>query len=316
MPLGKGARPTPAHKLALTRNAAAHPVIAAVLAAALGLGGNTAGAPSAPQTDKHPIGYADPTEDQGRSSACTAHAASIGLGASCRARGAPLPAVASPWHFYTCSGAIARQAATPVGDPQPLADDGRELGDVIKAIMVCGVAKMRGPTPDGRNSDVWTDADTGGSPPGNAAAEPSVQLLEEAADELLGGAHTVDLASANALQVCAAALDSGIALYVGFDCGDSFEALHLDQVAQPTPPADPGQGGHAVTVLSYRINAAGQYEWLVRNSWGTGWALPAANDNAGDAPAGCVWASSAWLLASWECWLLDESLLPAAKGAA
>lgn len=316
MPLAKGARRSDAHKLARTRNAAAHPVIAAVLAAAFAVSGSAGATPPAPQTDKHPINFADPTEDQGRSSACTAHAASIGLGATCRARNASLPFVASPWHFYTCSGAIARQSATLIGDPPPLDDNGRQLADMIKAILVCGVAAMRGPTPDGRNSDVWTSDDTDGNPPGNAAAEPSVQLLEEAADELLGGAHTVDLQAGNALQVCAAALDSGISLYVGFDCGAMYEALHRDQLAQPTPANDPEQGGHCVVVLGYRINAAGQYEWLIRNSWGNGWALPPVNDNADNAPTGCVWATSAWLLACWEVWLLDETLLPAAKAVA
>lgn len=286
-----GAKSSHPTKLARTSSAAAHVAIAFTLALALPI----------PATSKHPVNWLPAVEDQGSTSSCTSHALSQGLTATCSARGTPLGFVASPHHFYSCSGGIARAAATPL-DPMPsLMDDGRELADNITAVMTCGVAVMHGPTPDGRNSDVWSDVDVAGinsPPPANVNAEPSVQTLEASAYECLSGAHTVDLSAANAGAVCAAALDSGLALYAGFLCGSAFMRLGASEVAQPTAANDTNTGGHAVTIVSYRINAAGAREYLVRNSWGTLWA-----------DAGNVWASEAWLLACWEVWVLDETLI-------
>lgn len=317
MAFSKGAKPSAKHKLALTQPAHTHPVVAPLLALLMGAG---AAAPPAPQTAKHPVHWlSQQPEDQGGSSACTAHSLSQGLLASCGARGISLgfSGPPSPLHFYSCSGGIERAAATPL-DPLPaLTDTGRELADNITALMTCGAVPMGSlsqcPTPDGRFSDLWTTADVA-SPPQNVNQEPSVQGLQAGAFAVLKGAYTVDVTSATALQQCAASLDGGIALYLGFSCGQAFEALTVLGIAQPTPSTDTTAGGHAVTVVSYRINAAGEYEWLIRNSWGASWPA-AANDND-PPPPGCVWASSAWLLAVWEVWLLDESLLTAARKAA
>jgi hypothetical protein len=274
----KGAKRSHPAKLALAKDAASHPSIYVLPVIA-------------PQTARHPVNWLPPCEDQGQTSECTAHALSQGLYAACGARGVSLgfQGPPSPRHFYSCSGGIARAAADPTGALPPLQDDGRELADCITALMACGAVAMGPLAPDGRFSD---------STPENATDEPSVQALEDSAHACLAGAYTVDLTAANALDVCAAALDSGRALYLGFDCGDTFEALGPGDIAQPTPASDPNQGGHALTVVSYRVSAAGQREFLIRNSWGNGWA-----------DMGNVWASSAWLLACWEVWVLDESLL-------
>lgn len=292
MARAKGARPSHPDKLSRTKPAASHAVVAAVLSLAF----------SAPQTEKHPVNFLPECEDQGQSSACTSHALSVGVAATCG--GKLLPFVPSPLHFYSCSGGIERAAANPVGQLPALADNGRQLADNIAALMTCGAVAMKSPTPDGRVSDVWSAVDVSGlpsPPPANVTAEPSIHALEASALDCLSGAHTQDLTAANALDVCAAALDGGISLYIGFDCGQTFEDLGATGIAQPTPASDPNQGGHALVVVSYRINAVGDREWLIRNSWGNGWAL-----------SGGAWCSSAWLLACWELWLLDDTLMTGA----
>jgi hypothetical protein len=191
-----------------------------------------------------------------------------------------------------------------------LQDDGRELADEITGLMSCGAAAIgtdsQCPTPDGRYSDVWSDADVANLSPvpdANVTAEPDLQALQASAYDVLSGAYTVTLSDANSGAQCAAALDSGFALYIGFSCGMAFQQLGPNDIAQPTPANDNSAGGHSIIIVSYRINAAGQYEWLIRNSWGAGWA-----DNGG------VWCSDTWRLAVWECWCLNETMLTKVVG--
>ena len=234
-------------------------------------------------------------------------ALAAGLFATMAARGTPLPFVPSPKNFYSCSGAVARAASAPL-DPMPaLTDDGRELADEITALMTCGVSAIGTdsvcPTPDGRYSDIWSETDVAGlspAPNANVTAEPSIQALEASASDCLSGAYTVDPAPAANGAKLAAALDSGMAIYIGFSCGSAFQALVAGQVAQPTPASDATAGGHSIVIVSYRINAAGEYEWRARNSWG-----------ATFADSGDVWCSDSWRMALWEAWALNETMLNA-----
>jgi hypothetical protein len=290
---GYGARPSPKAHLALTKSAAAHPLVAPRLALIGSLLAANGGALPAPQTGNHPINTFPPVEDQSITESCTAHAASVILGRK-------LPFIPSPLYFYSCAGALARADAVPIGKPPALQDNGRYLSYMVAAVMKCGVVPMGPLAPDGRNSDVT---------PENATDEPEIEELEAGVTECLSGAHTVDLSAADALHQCAAALDAGIALYIGFDCGATFQGLSRRDIAQPTPANDSNQGGHALAVGSYRINAAGEYEFLVRNSWSERWPSEVDLPLPSDAPPGCVWCSSAWLLACWEIWLMDETLI-------
>jgi C1A family cysteine protease len=68
-----------------------------------------------------------------------------------------------------------------------------------------------------------------------------------------------------------ACLASGIPVVIGFSVYESFESDEVARTGVLNMPA-PGEqllGGHAVLVVGYD-DATGR--WLVRNSWGSGWA--------------------------------------------
>ncbi len=240
-----------------------------------------------------PVAFLPARQDQSQTGECTCHAMSAGLYASCAARGQPLGFAPSQRALYALSGAIERAAMTPAGQALPvLQDNGRELADVVTAVASCGVKPMRDPDAT-RNSDATTD---------NCTEEPDLGDLEAADVEKLAGAHVLSVGD---VATACAALDAGCALYIAFFADTAFMNLGPNDVAGPTDQNDPNGGGHAVILADWRTNAAGAVEFLLVNSWGSGWA---AN--------GCVWVSPAFFQAIWECWVLDESLLPQSRPSA
>lgn len=240
--------------------------------------------------------YAPPRKNQGQSGSCTAASISGGLSTALRKLGHPLPWEPSPREIYAITRAEERALVTPVGEMlPPLADGGAELADVITALATFGVCPQAVPaTPDGRNYDIWTPADT--AEPPNVNDEPTINQLMIAGTTLVTGAYRIDPTAANASDQAAASISAGFPLYVGFYVDSAFESLGPSDIAQPPNEHDPNGGGHAVILAGYRTNTEGQREFLLVNSWGS-W----CDD-------GCCWVSEAWLAATWEMWVLDVAV--------
>jgi len=272
-------------KLALTRPATSHPLIRA----RLGNPANSSGLqPFLPER-----------LDQGQSGSCTAHSFAGGVATRCAFAKVAPSFVPSPLEIYATTRAVERAVATSVGALPPLTDSGAELADVILSVSTFGVAPIKAPTPDGRNSDIWTSADTAAQPP-NVNNDPVAMDLESAAPDVLAGAYTIDLTAPSAVQTAVAALSSGLPLYCGFFVDTAFGQLQAGQIAKAPNTNDPNGGGHAIFLADFRPSASapGTTEMLLVNSWGAGWC-----DN------GTVWVSQAWFLAAWEAWPLSEELI-------
>lgn len=264
---GKGLhRPDPA-KLARRLHAGKHPALVARVAV-----GSTPNGSAQLQ--------ACPRLDQGQTGTCHAHSAAAAVWTALNAAGKPLPFIPSPLLIASTTYA---DVQGPADKRDKLQDTGADLSDDAKALATWGIAPMRGPTSDGRNSDVEND------PPDNSFPEPDASQISVAGSDLIAGEYSIPV-DADAPRLCALALDSGIPIWLGFFCDTAFENLTPSDVAQPPNEADPNGGGHAVVLAGYRTAADGSYEFHLVNSWGAGWC-----DN------GTCWVSTAWLL---KCWML------------
>lgn len=246
--------------------------------------------------------FAPPIFDQGQTGSCTAHSFSAAAviafaSAASQGRGSPLVFVPSPRELYAATRALERAAATPPGhELGPLTDSGAELADVAQVAREYGLRGMQGPTPDGRNSDVWSPNDTSLAP-ANVNDEPAVAELEPAAATLIDGEYSVSTGTSDSAETMAAAIDVGIPVWAAGFVDSVFEQLGPGDVAPAPNMNDPRGGGHAFVFPDYRTSGKGELEFLLRNSWGTGYAQ-----------SGSVWVSTAFALALWEAWPFASAL--------
>lgn len=254
-----GVRRTDPRLLALRCLRSLHPAHAAALAAPL---------PTAVDNSRHP------DTNQGQSSACTAHAL--------------VKCVEIVTGFIGSEHVLYSLAGTRGGE-NPLVDDGRCLSDCLAVIQTMGLAPFEGPSPDGRNSDVWTANDT--SVPPNVCVAATAAEVGAAFEHVYAGLglNSIDPAGPNVSDLVAACLAAGGAVYLGTQVGQAFEKLDGATVAQPDPANDPNGGGHALALVGYRAASDASRQFRVQNSWGESW------DDAGE-----CWASLAWLQACWE----------------
>jgi hypothetical protein len=288
MPFAKGAKRSHPSKLASKKPAASHPVIAAILAATV---------PASVDLGQ----WEPPRLDQGQTGSCTAHSLSGSTSTACRKAGIQLGFEPSPRETYASTRGIERAAQTPAGQPLPLlTDSGAEPADVFTACAQFGVAPMQGPTPDGRNSDIWSDADTTAQP-ANVNNEVDANQLQAAGTTIVTGEYAIDPSAANVSDQVAAALAAGFPVYVAAFVDTAFEQLQPGQVAQPPNTNDPNGGGHAIYLSGYTTNADGTRTFILTNSWGTGWC-----DN------GRCLVSEAWVKAAWELYVMDVQVQKAA----
>lgn len=268
MSYGKGLKPSTWVKIKHLVSALLHPDISAAHAAG-------------------PIGRADLSVfcppggpyDQNGSSTCHANAFVGSAYTALAAAGKPLLFVPSPLHVASCTYADLRAAATPSGELPLLEDDGAELQDDVNAVARWGLARM-GVMQPGRFSDIPE------LPQGAPFPEPQPAQIEMG--QRLAGEYVVQGDPSTWPTQCMASLDAAIPLYVGGFVDAAYENLGPTDVAQPPNQNDPSGGGHAQYLVAYRMNAAGEPEFLVVNSWGKDWALN-----------GTVWASAAWVSALW-----------------
>jgi hypothetical protein len=283
----KGCKRSQQHKLDATIDARHHPAVKMRLAQHV-----TGAAPLPVSVSLIPF---DPEGiDQGQSGSCTCHSTPAGL--ACALAAAGQPAFLGSMHcLYSDSGRI----ETPTG---PLQDSGREIADVM-ACLQKGIHVFEGNSPDGRFSDIWTNADLQAAglsgPPQNVCLDTTP--AEKACElDTAFGEHTVDTSAPDFSDVCAAALAAtpGAPLVVGTWVGPAFENASPSSVVGPESQATaPSGGGHAIRVVGYRTNSKGEREWNVSNSWGKSWCID-----------GRVWVSDAWLKNCWEVWIMNCTL--------
>jgi hypothetical protein len=230
--------------------------------------------------------------NQGNCEGCGPHAAA-GAFATLQQRHGLTVVVPSPKLFYAGTRALMRADAVPSGALPDLTDSGVENTSLIAALTTFGAVAMKGPTPDGRNSDLWTPLDIEGipnAPPANVNDEPNGAQLIAAAVDPLAGAYTI---ATDDIDTLAQSLASGVPVLTGGDVDQAFEDAGASTIVQaPTTSL----GGHDLYLAGYRPSSTvtGTTEFLVVNSWGTTWA---AN--------GTVWASEAWVRSRWDLWPMN-----------
>ena len=164
----------------------------------------------------------------------------------------------------------------------------------MTVLATYGIKPMLVPaTPDGRNYNLWTDADTGPGT-GNVNVEVNLLDLEQSGEKLITGPYLLNPKTQDASDLVAAALVSGIPCNTAFFADAAFMNLNPGQVA-PTPvTGDPRGGGHATFLSGYETMADGTRLFWLTNSWSASWC-----DNGR-----CI-VGPAWFAASWEVWPMD-----------
>jgi hypothetical protein len=194
----------------------------------------------------------------------------------------------SPGHGYGVARGIER-AADPTADPAstPLTDSGVEPFDLITVNARYGMRRMRATSaPDGSYSDVW---------PANVNDEPLEGDLDTAQGGLLTGEYRLDPSASDTILTLRKTLllaPVGIGVFVA-SLTMNFAAGSAPVVAENT--SDPNGGGHWITVCGARpsVAAAGEYDFLILNSW--------SEDNYGVAPpsgsarGGYFWARESFV---------------------
>ena len=218
-------------------------------------------------------------KNQGRSSACSAHALT---------KGAELVTgfLGSDHVLYSCTGRLQ-------GD---MADTGRRLVDNLTIVRTIGLAPYQGDSPDGRFSDLWTANDTSARPANVTTPATDAELAAANGRVIDLGQNSLDPKGADLSDLLVGSLAIGAPIYLGTQIGQAFEDLGSGIVAQPDPANDPTGGGHALLIVGHRTNADGSRDFLVCNSWGESW--------SGN---GECWASLAWVAACWELHPLVQS---------
>jgi Papain family cysteine protease len=200
--------------------------------------------------------YAPRVLDQGQTSTCWAHSAVTLMFVRMFIRLGGAPQLMSPLFFSQLVYAAYRAQNNPTGSLPALVDDGAQLDDAIVAFSRWGCS------PFGGSGD--TDV-----PQDGVWSELSVRLVEQASGRRFGGPYDITPGSA-AVETVAACLEADTPVWLGGLVGSAVENLAAGQVEQPMGQDDPSAGGHARAILGYRT-VSGKPQFLLRNSWGTGW---------------------------------------------
>lgn len=223
--------------------------------------------------------------DQGETGSCEGHASAMAAWMDFAASGSPLPWFPSPDGIYRDARCNAR---SPVGGTLPaLTDSGAMTSDVMLVFQSCGLRKMQGPAPDGRNSDV---------DPSTVNNEPRLDQLDaEAGSTILvdPGAYAIDLTDTQAaIAVIQAALDAKHPVRLDIICDSIFQQWFRSPGApiDDCNPNDPTAGGHAIQCGELQSTASGVVLCGL-NSWG---ALGSGSLVAGPNPSGHWQGTGNW----------------------
>ncbi len=214
--------------------------------------------------------------DQAQSGSCGGAGTAQALWTGFNAAGAPLPFFPSPDGIYKQTRVLSRSNAN-----IPLTDSGVMPSDLMRALARFGIRKMRAPTPDGRNYDIWTAddiANTSNAPPPNVNDEPTLSDLEEAGTKLITGQFRIDEAAPDAItQICAAIAGTGKSHGTTIGIGIAVDSAFMNWTPNlgpldGTPDYKNILGGHWLCLNAYDAYANG-VAGLLRgpNSWGKSW---------------------------------------------
>jgi len=195
-----------------------------------------------------------PVYDQGQIGACTANAIAGAVEFDQKKQGLP---------EYTPSRLFIYYNERVVNEHQPAAvDGGAYIRDGIKSVATQGVC----------HETLWTYDDTNKSPNPcpqcKYAQKPTANCYTEGATHTVKTYQRLTPTLAN-LQGC---LASGFPFVFGFTVYESFESQQVATTGiMPMPAAsEKVVGGHAVLAVGY---SDATQQFIVRNSWGTGWGL-------------------------------------------
>jgi Papain family cysteine protease len=198
----------------------------------------------------------------------------------------------SPLYGAQITYAEYRAAQYPAGNfpSSGLTDAGAQLDDVARFVAKWGMIRFGTPEQSG-----CTDVPATIDPEGNTALLPelTVPALETGTKAPFGGEYDVPI-SVNAGDLCAAALEAGIPIWIGGEVGQNLQDYVAGEIEQPPASDDPTVGGHARGLLGYKTvttNGMTQRLWRILNSWGNAW---------GD--AGYSWAAEEVLVNSATSW--------------
>lgn len=206
-----------------------------------------------PTSDLRPYEY-KPVLNQSDGGSCTGHGTAQGLFTSFAAAGQPLPFMPSPKSIY----AIARTYEADAPDAA-LSDSGAMPADAMAAINMFGIRAMRGPSPQGFNSDVDSR---------NINEKEDLMELEEAGHKIVVGQHRILENSTSFAQQIAAALSKKVVVMIG----GFVDSGVMNYVAGQAPLdrvnlQDANGGGHWWNIVGHRI-ANGHFIFICENSWG------------------------------------------------
>lgn len=216
-----------------------------------------------------------PILDQGRCEGCLGHGTPQGVYTTLNAAGATMPWVASPRALYALLRSL-EAAQTPGFDPNnppPLTDIGGMPADVMTAISQWGVCPTRAPSPDGRNSDIWTPDDVAGivgAPAANVNDRASLLDIETSGQKLLVGEYRIDETASDVITVMRGVIANSKAS-IGIGAFVDSSVMNWTLSAGPLSSAnlqDPNGGGHWICVTSYSTMSNGKTVFRIANSWG------------------------------------------------
>lgn len=235
--------------------------------------------------------------DQGQSGSCTAHGTAMALWISAAVAQIAVGFLASMRSLYAVFRTVEKSKAT-----DALSDSGAMPADIPPCLATFGIRPMQGPTPDGRNSDIWSDDDirsVKGAPPANVNEEEDLGDLLVAGKKVIVGIYRVDETKADFLTQIEAAIAQGYAVGIGIFVDSAFESW--SPTAQPEGLKsvnfnDPNGGGHWICLDAYKTNADGSKTYSGPNSWGS-WGAGPLVDQTCQNKSGHWRATDAWMRA-------------------
>ena len=209
-----------------------------------------------------------PIYDQGQSGSCGGHGSAQLTFTALNAAGMPPPWAPSPKRIYQNTRAVRRAADSGSATTlPPLTDSGVMPADLATALARYGISqKSPATSPDGRNSDVWTAADTGG--PDDVNDEATIEDLEAEGFTIITGEYRIDETAADLGAQIAASIAAKFPVGVG-----AFVDSGVMDWAAGDPPinsinlSDPQGGGHWYAITGYTYDGS-SYVFIVANSWG------------------------------------------------
>jgi len=114
-------------------------------------------------------------------------------------------------------------------------------------------------------------------------SQPPLLAYKEGNDNTINAFYEITSTDAQRLSDVELAIRANHPVVFGTEVGQELENYDGNPNTVFDPPTT-SLGGHAITIVGVRTNAAGQKEFMIRNSWGENWGLN-----------GCVWFSAEYI---------------------